>query len=286
MKGPVWILVGVVVLLFLANSVMYTVKQWEQVVITHFGEPIKTIREPGLYFKLPDPIQKVNVFDKRLLEYDSDPSTIPTKDKKFLVLDNYARWRIVDPLVFLRALRTESEAVGRLNQIIFSELRNELGQHTQIEIVSENREVLMVKVAERSNQAAKSYGIEVIDVRVKRADFPPENEAAIFNRMRTEREREAKLYRSEGEEEALKIRAETDLEAAQISAAAFEESQGIRGEGDAKALNTYAAAYKDAAHFYQFTRTLEAFEKSLDEKTLLVLPADTDFFKYLKGVKK
>ena len=285
MKSSMPIIIAVVVVLFGVNLVTYTVNEIEQAVIIQFGQPVRVIKEPGLYFKLPDPIQKVEFFADRLLDYDSPPSTIPTKDKKFLVLDNYARWRIVDPQVFLETLRNKQGAIDRLNQIIFSELRNELGQHTQSEIVSKNRELLMKEVTARSNEAAQPYGIEVADVRIKRADYPEENKNAVFNRMRAERDREAKRYRSEGAEAALKIRAETDLEAAQISAEAYEKSQGIRGEGDAEALKIYAAAYKKASKFYQLTRTLEAFETSLDEKTTLVQPADTDFFKYLKGAK-
>ena len=285
MKSTMPIIIAVVVVLFGLNLVFFTVNEIQQAVIIQFGEPVKIIKEPGIYFKLPTPIQKIEFFSDRLLDYDSPPSTIPTKDKKFLVLDNYARWRIIDPQVFLETLRNEQGAIGRLNQIIFSELRNELGQHTQSEIVSINRELLMREVTLRSNEAAQPYGIEVADVRIKRADYPEENKNAVFNRMRAERDREAKRYRSEGAEAALKIRAETDFEAAQISAEAYEKSQGIRGEGDAEALKIYAAAYKKGSNFYQLTRTLEAFEKSLDEKTMLVQPADTDFFKYLKGVK-
>jgi membrane protease subunit HflC len=283
MRISIGILVALLVVLFVANMVMFKVREWEQVVVIQFGEPVRVHKEPGLKFKLPPPFQKVVVFSNQLLDYDSDPSAIPTKDKKFLVLDNYARWHITDPLVFLKAMRTRSGALARLDDIIYSEVRNELGQHTLSEIVSQNREALMLEVTKRSNKAAQAYGIEVIDVRIKRADLPPENEAAVFNRMRAEREREAKRYRAEGEEQALKIRAETDLEAAQINAEAYEKAQGTRGEGDAEALRTYASAYKNAAAFYEFTRTLEAFEKSLDENTLLVQPADTDFFKYLKG---
>ena len=285
MKSTMPIIIAVVVVLFGLNLVFFTVNEIQQAVIIQFGEPVKIIKEPGIYFKLPTPIQKIEFFSDRLLDYDSPPSTIPTKDKKFLVLDNYARWRIIDPQVFLETLRNEQGAIGRLNQIIFYELRNELGQHTQSEIVSINRELLMREVTLRSNEAAQPYGIEVVDVRIKRADYPEENKNAVFNRMRAERDREAKRYRSEGAEAALKIRAETDFEAAQISAEAYEKSQGIRGEGDAEALKIYAAAYKKGSNFYQLTRTLEAFEKSLDEKTMLVQPADTDFFKYLKGVK-
>lgn len=279
------IVIALLVVIFAANLVAFTVTEIEQAVVIEFGQPVRVIKDPGLYFKLPSPIHKVRFFSDRLLDYDSNPSTIPTKDKKFMILDNYARWRIIDPQKFLETLRDQRGAMERLGQIIFSEVRNELGQHTQSEIISETRETLMLEVTARSNEAAQPYGIEVVDVRIKRADYPEENKNAVYNRMRAEREREAKRYRSEGGEAGLKIRAETDLTAAQINAEAYEKSQGIRGEGDAEALKTYAGAYKNASSFYQFTRTLEAFEKSLDDKTVLVQPANTDFFKYLKGAK-
>jgi len=282
-RNSVALIVSVVVVLFASNMMMFKVREWQQVVVLQFGEPVQVYTEPGLYFKLPDPLQKTQFFSNQLIDYDSDPSTIPTKDKKFLVLDNFARWRIIDPLVFLKAMRSRAGALARLDDIIYSELRNELGQHTVSEIVSESRIELMRKVTESSNLAAQPYGIEVLDVRIKRADLPPENEHSVYNRMRAEREREALKYRSEGEELALKIRAETDLEAAQITAEAKETAQGIRGAGDAAALRIYAEAYQGAEEFYQFTRTLEAYEKSLNEKTVLVQSSDTEFFKYLKG---
>ena len=283
MRNAVVVVVVLVVVLFGANLVLYTVNEVEQVVVTQFGEPKEVHTEPGLYLKLPDPIQKTTFFDRRLLDYDSNPDPIYTKDKKTLIIDNYARWRIVDALTFMRALRTVEEALARLDDIIYSELRKELGQHDLSEVVATNREAIMDSVTVRANLAAQVYGIEVLGVRIKRADLPPENEQAVYNRMRAERAREAKTYRSEGEEEALKIRAETDLEAATISALAYEQSQGIRGQGDAEALGIYAAAYRHASGFYEFTRTLEAYEKSLQENTVLVQPADTDFFRYLKG---
>ena len=285
MKNPVALIVSIVVVLFASNMVMFKVNEWEQAVVLQFGEPVQVYTEPGLYFKLPDPLQKVALFSARLIDYDSDPSTIPTKDKKFIVLDNFARWKIVEPLVFLKSMRSRSGALARLDDIIYSELRNELGQHTLSEIVSQDREELMRKVTERSNAGATPYGIEVVDVRIKRADLPPENEASVYNRMRAEREREALRYRSEGEESALKIRAETDLEAAQIAAEAKEKAQIIHGQGDAEAMSIYAKAYTGAEEFYQFTRTLEAYEVSLTEKSTLVQPANTDFFRYLKGGK-
>lgn len=283
MKGPVGLLIVIVVALFGLNLVAFTIGEWEQGVVTQFGEPVRVVREPGLYFKLPNPVQKVTFFDKWLLGYDANPEEIYTKDKKILILDNYARWRIVDPLLFMQTLRTTEEGQSRLDDIIYSELRKELGQHDLTEVVSINREELMQLVAQRANEAARVYGIEVLDVRIKRADLPPENEAAVYDRMRAERDREAKGYRSEGEEAALKIRAITDLDAARIGAGAYEKAQGIRGEGDAEALRIYAAAYRNAERFYQFTRTLEAYEKSLDDNTVLVLPAESEFFKYLRG---
>ncbi|MEE2834334.1 MAG: protease modulator HflC [Candidatus Latescibacterota bacterium] len=283
MRSAIGLVVVIVVALFGANLVTFTVNEVEQVVVTQFGQPRDVITEPGLYFKLPDPIQKVTVFDKRLLDYDSDADPIYTKDKKILLLDNYARWRIVDALQFMQALRTENEAQARLDDIIYSELRKELGQHELAEVIATNREAIMDTVTVRAAAAALVYGIEIVDVRVKRADLPPENEAAVYNRMRAERAREAMAYRSEGEEQALKIRAETDLESASIRATAYETAQGTRGKGDAEALGIYAAAYRGASDFYEFTRTLEAYESALDEKTILVQPVGTDFLRFLKG---
>ena len=283
MRSAIGLVVVIVVALFGANLVTFTVNEVEQVVVTQFGQPRDVITEPGLYFKLPDPIQKITVFDKRLLDYDSDADPIYTKDKKILLLDNYARWRIVDALQFMQALRTENEAQARLDDIIYSELRKELGQHELAEVIATNREAIMDTVTVRAAAAALVYGIEIVDVRVKRADLPPENEAAVYNRMRAERAREAKAYRSEGEEQALKIRAETDLESASIRATAYETAQGTRGKGDAEALGIYAAAYRGAGDFYEFTRTLEAYESALDEKTILVQPVGTDFLRFLKG---
>jgi membrane protease subunit HflC len=283
MRNAIGVVVLLVLVLFAANLVLYTVTEVEQVVVTQFGEPKEVHTEPGLYLKLPDPIQKTTFFDRRLLDYDSNPDPIYTKDKKTLIIDNYARWRIVDALTFMQALRTVEEALARLDDIIYSELRKELGLHELAEVVATNREAIMDSVTVRANLAAQVYGIEILGVRIKRADLPPENEQAVYNRMRAERAREAKTYRSEGEEEALKIRAETDLEAATIAALAYEQAQGIRGQGDAEALGIYAAAYGHASGFYEFTRTLEAYEKSLQANTVLVQPADTDFFRYLKG---
>jgi len=283
MRPAIALVIAIVAVLFGLNLVAFTVTEIEQVVVSQFGEPKRVITEPGLYFKLPEPVQTLRSYDKRLLDYDSKTDPIYTKDKKILELDNYARWRIVDARLFMESLRSVSGALERLDDIVYSELRKELGQHELIEVVATNREAIMELVTLRSDEAARRYGIQVLDVRIKRADLPEENKGPVYDRMRAERAREAKTYRSEGEEEALKIRAETDLEAAQIRAHAYEQAQGIRGQGDAEALAIYAEAYRDAGEFYEFTRTLEAYTKALDGKTVLVQPLDTDFFRYLKG---
>ena len=283
MRLAAGLLIGLFVLLFGVKLVSYTVTEVQQVVVTQFGEKIRVVTEPGLYFKYPDPIQKTTYFDKWLLEYDAAPEQIFTRDKKVLVLDNYARWRIVDPYLFMQSLQTVDRALKRLRDIVKSELLKELGRHELSEVVALNRESIMELVTARCDSTSRAFGIEIVDVRVKRADLVPENEAAVFERMRAERAREAKGYRSEGEERALEIRADTDLEAAKIQAAAYEKAQRIRGEGDAEALRIYADAYKGAEKFYEFSRTLEAYEKALDENTVLVQPLDTDFFKYLQG---
>jgi len=283
MRSAVGIIVALVVLLFGINLVMFTVTEIQQVVVLQFGQSKRVITEPGLYFKLPDPIQNTAVYDKRLLDYDSNPDPIYTKDKKILRVDNYARWRIVDALLFREAVGTVGQALERLDDIVYSELRKELGQHELHEVVAANRETIMLRVSARCDTAARAYGIEVADVRIKRADLPEENEGPVFERMRAERNREALTYRSQGEEQALIIRAKTDLDAASIRAEAYEKSQGLRGEGDAEALRIYASAYKGATDFYEFTRTLEAYETALNEKTVIVQPMNTDFFRFLKG---
>jgi membrane protease subunit HflC len=282
MNKRAWQIIGIIVAIILILSITYFVDEKNQVVILQMGKPVRTVQKPGLYLKLPWPIQSISVFDKRLLDYDAAPEDITTKDKKKLKLDNYAKWRIVDPLTFLQTLQTETGAQSRLDDIIYSELRAELGQHDLEEIVSVNRDTIMVIVTEKSNRKMMDYGIEVLDVRIKRADLPPENEKSIYDRMRAERYRIAKQYRSEGEEEALKIRAETDKEKAIIMAEAYRTSQIVRGEGEARAIEIYANAFKKDESFYDFYRTMLAYKETLKTRTTMVLPLETDFLKYLK----
>jgi membrane protease subunit HflC len=264
-----------------ALSTIITVDETEQIVILQFGKPVRTIKEPGLNFKLPAPIQVSNSFEKRLLEYDVPPEEILSRDKKSLIIDNYVRWRIVDPLLFLQTVKAVPTAKTRLDDIVYSELRQELGTHDMVEIITENRELIMDKVTTASNEETSKYGIEVVDVRIRRVDLPQENEASIYARMEAERKRQANKFRSEGEEEAQKIRAATDRDKTVILADAYKQAQEIRGEGEAKALDIYATSFSKDPDFYEFLRTLETYEKVIDKKTTLVLPGDSKLFKEL-----
>ena len=274
--------IAIIAILFLFGlSTIIIIDETEQIVILQFGKPVRTIKDPGLNWKLPAPFQTSNSFEKRLLEYDVPPEEILSKDKKSLIIDNYVRWKITDPLLFLQTVKAVPTAKTRLDDIVYSELRQELGTHDMVEIITENRELIMDKVTRASNEETSKYGIEVIDVRIRRVDLPQENEASIYARMEAERKRQANKFRSEGEEEAQKIRAATDRDKTVILAEAYKTSQQIRGEGEAKALDIYASSFSKDPKFYEFIRTLETFEKVIDDKTTLVLPGDSKLFKSL-----
>ncbi|MEO2160611.1 MAG: protease modulator HflC [bacterium] len=276
------ILIGIgAILVFLGLTSVFIVDETEQVVILQFGKPVRIITEPGLHMKVPFPIQEKNVFDNRLLEYDSPPEEILSKDKKSLIVDNYVRWKIVDPLQFLKTVQAIPTALSRMDDIVYSELRRELGTHDMVEIITENREELMEKVTVASNLSTRDYGIEVVDVRIRRVDLPSQNEESIYARMDAERKRQANKFRSEGEEEAQKIRATTDRDKTIILADAYKQAERIRGEGDAKAVEVYADAYSADPKFYEFVRTLDAYKKIINDKTMLVIPSDSRLFKLL-----
>ncbi len=274
-------LVIIILGLIIFFTTVFTVDERQQVVILQLGKPIRTITEPGLHFKLPVPFQNAVTFDDRLLEYDVAPEEVLSKDKKTLIVDNYVRWRIVDALLFLQTVQAIPNAVTRLDDIVYSELRQELGKHNMSEIITETREEIMEIVTRASDNSTTPYGIEVVDVRIKRVDLPRENEVSIYARMDAERKRQANKFRSEGEEEAQKIRASTEKDKTIILADAYKESEEIRGEGEARALEIYANAYNKGADFYEFMRTLEAYKKIIDDKTTLVLPADSKLFRAL-----
>jgi len=262
-------------------STVFTVDETRQVVILQFGEPVRIIKTPGLYFKLPAPLQVAQRFDDRLLEYDVAPEEILSKDKKSLIVDNYVRWRIVDPLLFLQTVQTEPIAKTRIDDIVYSELRRELGTHNMSEIITERREIIMEKVTRQSAIATKPYGIEVVDVRLKRVDLPQNNEQSIYRRMQAERIRQANKFRSEGEEESQKIKASTDKDKTIILATAYKEAEEVKGEGEAKAVDIYARAFSKDPDFYEFYRTLETYKIILDKKTTLVLPTNSKLFDIL-----
>ena len=266
-------------------SSIFIVDETQQVVILQLGKPVKTITEPGLNVKLPFPLQEKITFDDRLLEYDSPPEEILSKDKKSLIVDNYVRWKIVDPLQFLKTVQAIPTAKSRMDDIVYSELRRELGTHDMVEIITENREEIMDIVTLQSNTATLSYGISVVDVRIRRVDLPAENEESIYARMEAERKRQANKFRSEGEEEAQKIRAATDRDKTIILADAYKEAEKIRGEGDAKAVQVYARSYSADPKFYEFVRTLDTYKKVVDDKTTLVLPSGSKLFKLLMDGK-
>jgi len=268
-------------LITLGLSPFFVVDLTETAIVVALGKPVRTITEPGLKFKIPF-YHQVTFFDKRFLDYDAPARDVITSDKKSMVIDNFAKWRIVDPLKVFQAFQTQRGALQRLDDIIYSELRVELGRHELPEIVSANRSLIMKLVSDRSNEKASVYGLEVLDVRIKRADLPEQNEKAIFQRMQAERERQAKGYRAEGEEEAQKIRSEAEKDKTIILAEAYKTSQELRGEGEAKAYKTYADAYKQGPEFFEFVRSMEAYKKVFAKDTTMVLTPDSEFLKYLK----
>jgi modulator of FtsH protease HflC len=275
--GVLLVAVAAIVLL---RQFLFTVQENEQVIVTQFGEHKKTIREPGLAVKKPF-VQLVIRFDKRILSSDAPQAEYLTQDKKRLVADPITRWRIEEPLLFYKTVRHESGARARLDDLVLSEVRREVASHTFDMVIGAKREVIMEAVAKSAREKAKEFGIEVIDVRIKRADLPREVQASVFSRMEAEREREAKRYRSEGEEESFKLRAETDKERTILLAEAEQRSQILRGEGDAEATRVYAAAFNRDPEFYSFVRSLEAYETFMGQRSTLFLSTSADLFRYL-----
>lgn len=269
------------VLLILGSQTLFTVGEWEQALIIQLGEFRRVIREPGLHWKTPF-LQQVSKLERRILASDAEPAEYLTVDKKRVVVNHVTRWRITDPLQFFITVRDEAGARARLDDIVFSELRQEMASREFAEIIAAQREPVMEAVAARTAEKAKQFGIDVVDVRVKRADLPGEVQASVFARMVAERERIAKRYRSEGAEESAKIKAETDKEKTIILAKAYEESQRRRGEGDALATRIYAASFGQDPEFYGFVRSLEAYEKFLGAKSTVVLSPDSRLLRYLR----
>ena len=272
--------VGLIVVLILLKQAVIIVDEREQVIITQFGEYIRTVREPGLAMKKPF-LHSAIRFDRRILVSDAPQAEYLSQDKKRMVADPVTRWRIADPLLFFKTVRDESGARARLDDLVFSELRGEVASHTFATVIGSKREAVMEAVASSVREKARDFGIEVVDVRIKRADLPREVQASVFARMQAEREREAKRYRSEGEEEANKLRAQTDKERTIALADAEQNAQKLRGEGDATATRIYADAYGKDPEFYRFVRSLQSYELFLGNRSRLLLSADSPLFRYL-----
>ena len=275
-----WLILAAALLATLWSSVMF-LDERELAIITQFGEYKRDLTRPGLHFKLPF-VQEVYRMESRVLASDAAAAEYLTLDKKRLVADPITRWKVKDPLRFYTTVHDESGARARLDDIVNSELRRELASHDFGDIIGNAREPLMQRVADNVSRAAREFGIEVVDVRIKRADLPNEVEESVFGRMRAERDRVAKQYRSEGEEEAAKIRAETDKERTILLAKAYETSQTARGEGDAQSTAIYGGAFGKDPEFYEFTRSLDTYDKVMGQKSTVVVSTGSEVFKYLR----
>jgi membrane protease subunit HflC len=309
-RNVIVIVAAFIALIVLLNA-LFVVYETNQVIITQFGEPIgSAITKPGLHMKAPF-IQKANYFEKRWLEWDGDANQIPTKDKKYIWVDTYARWRISDPLVFFQRVRDERGAQSRLDDIIDGETRNAVANFDLIEIVrSTNREFELTEelaildiaaaipkietgrekiaqiILEKASGIAPEFGVELRDVRIKRINYVDEVQQKVFDRMISERKRIASKYRSEGDGKSAEIRGEKERELKRIRSEAYRKAQEIKGKADAEATKIYANAYNLDPEFYQFMKTLETYVASLDKETWLLLSTDAEFLKYLKSSKR
>lgn len=280
-----WRILIIVVVLIVLNGATYVVTEWQQALVTQFGQPIRTVREPGLNWKIPF-LQTVTLFDKRVLAADTGGAEYLTLDKKRLLIDHISRWQIVDPLAFFRTVRDERGAMARLDDIITARLRQEVAKESFKEIIREKREVIMETVTAEARTLAAPFGIRVVDVRVKRADLPAEVQASVFARMQAERQRIALRYRAEGEEKGREIRAQADKEREIILAKAYQESQGLRGAGDAEAITVTGRAFGRDPAFYGFVRRLETYERVFSPDTTIVLRPDSDLLRYLNSPRE
>lgn len=306
------IVIGILVLLGVpaAGGGLYIVGEMEQVVITQFGEPKgDPVTTPGLHFKLPF-IQMVNRFDKRFLEWDGDPNEVPTRDKRFIHVDSYARWQITDPLLYFQRLRSEQGAQSRLDDILDGETRNVIAGHALIEVVrSSNREFtvseevggesaptsaatiefgreqLAREVLLAAQTRTEDLGIEILDFQFKRLNYVEEVRQEVYARMISERQRIAEQFRSEGAGESARINGERERELKEVTSEAYRQAQEIKGQADAEAADIYAAAYNGDPEFYRFLKTMEVLRETMDSTTVLVLSTDDDFLRYLRRIR-
>jgi len=288
----------------------YTLDETEQAVITRFGEPVgEPVLKPGLHFKMPM-ADKVNRFEKRWLEWSGDPNQIPTRDKKYIWVDTFARWRVSDPLRFFQRMRDERTAQSRLNDIIDGETRNAIASYNLIEAVrssnrefedeeyaqtegaqppekiAEGRDKLTRRILERASAVVSEFGVELVDVQVKRINYVDEVQVKVFERMISERRRIAERSRSEGQGRSAEIRGQTERELKGIQSEAYRRAQEVMGKADAEAIQIYAGSFGRDPEFYQLVRTLEAYRTTLDPGTSLFLDTDSDFYRYLRSASQ
>jgi membrane protease subunit HflC len=265
----------------IAFSMLFIVEQTQQGIVLQFGEPKRTLREPGLNWKLPF-IQDVVFYENRVIStISSDSDEVILADQKRLEVDTYARYRIVDPLLFYQTVRNVRGADQRLDAMIDSSVRRVLGGTTLVDLLSSARSAIIRDISSEVNRSAKSLGLEIVDVRIRRADYPDATSQNIFNRMKSEREREAKEFRATGEEEAQKIRADADKTVTVMLAEARRESEILRGQGDALSIKIYADAFGQDEEFFAFYRSMQAYRKTFtDDGTSLVISPDSEFFRY------
>lgn len=308
-KTPFLVLIALLVLIVL-SSALFSVSETEQVVLTQFGKPVgKPITTPGLKVKMPF-VQKVHAFEKRFLEWDGDPNQIPTKDKRFIWVDCYARWRITDPLLFFQRLHDERGAQSRLDDILDGETRNTIAKHELIDLVRSTnrpfvvaedvaelsqpeaaervelgREKLTQEVLQNARRRTGDLGIEILDFRIKQINYVDEVRQEVYARMISERKRIAERYRSEGAGEAARIAGEKERQLRVIESEAYRAAQEIRGKADAEAADIYAAAYNRDPEFYRFLKSMGTLEESFDEETVLLLSTESDLLRYLNGTR-
>lgn len=317
MKKPInaFLLVFILGIVLVASGAIYTIDETQQVVVTQFGELIgQPITEAGLYFKLPF-VQTANYFEKRLLQWDGDANQIPTREKRFIWVDTIARWRISDPLKYMQSVRTEISAQSRLDDVIDASSRDIISSHmliesirntnrladnqkvqldknedqdfgkTILEPIESGREELSRKILRRAAVAVQNYGIELVDVRIKRINYVSEVQNKVYERMISERRRAAEQFRSEGQGKKAEIEGLVNRELKEIQSEAYRRSQEIKGKADAEAIRIYANAYNKDPEFYAFTKTLEAYKSTINKDTKMILSTDNEFYKQLDGIR-
>ena len=302
--GVIIAAIGVMIVL---SSSAYVVDETQQVIITQFGDPIgEAVDDPGIHFKAPF-IQEANYFDKRFLEWDGVANQVPTRDKRFIWVDTYARWRISDPLLFFQSLRDERTAQNRLGQILDGETRNAVARHDLVEVVRSTnrdpseillddeeetaileeievgRDAITREIRAAAQASARDLGIEILDVRLKRINYVEEVQRDVFARMIAERQRVAERYRSEGEGESARIDGERERELQRIQSEAYRTAEEIRGRADGEATRIYAAAYTRDADFYAFIKSLETYEMTADSSSILILTTDSELLRFIKA---